>query len=352
MTTKTISALLFAGLAAAASATGCGGDTAQVTPPTETQTFAACTAAPTFTAPNPNYIWTPNAIHLVSQRLADRVYAVIDENAPTHSGAGLPSATSGGFVIGDNGVLLVESMINRQLFCQMIGLVREQTNKPVTYVINTSSHGDHSYGNTFLPAGIHIVQHERTAQYIAAHFEEDVAFMKKNFGADQGLDEIKPVVADTLVSDTAPFSVDLGGVQVQASYHGFAQTGGDLFVRVPSAKVLWTGNPLVADKPAVPWLLAGHGQEVGVTLSQVKASLPADTIIVPGHDRPTTVAGFDFSISYLNELVSEVGTAVSQGKTVDETVAAVTMQPFQGYAIWDWVHKQVNIPNTYAELKP
>jgi cyclase len=63
------------------------------------------------------------------------------------------------------------------------------------------------------------------------------------------------------------------------------------------------------------------------------------------------VAGFDFSLSYLSTLVSEVGAAVGQGKTVDQTVAAVTMQPFAGYAIWDFIHQQVNVPNTYAELK-
>lgn len=347
MTTKLISALLCSGLATASLTAGCG-DSA---PPAPAQSFAACTAPVSLTAPNPAYIWTPNSIRLVSQRLAEGVFAVYDSNAPSHSAAGIPSATSGGFVIGDSGVLLVESMINRQLFCQLIFLVRAQTSKPITYVINTSSHGDHSYGNAFLPAGVHIVQHERTAAYIAAHFDEDVAFLKQNFGTDQGLDEIKPVVADTLVSDTAPFRVDLGGVQVEASYHGFAQTGGDLFVRVPSAKVLWTGNPLVADKPAVPWLLAGHGQEVGVTLGQVKGSLPADTIIVPGHDRPTTLNAFDFSISYLSALGSEVGAAVGQGLTVEQTVAAVALPQFQGYAIWDFIHKQVNVPSTYAEIK-
>jgi glyoxylase-like metal-dependent hydrolase (beta-lactamase superfamily II) len=357
MITKTLSALLFAGLATAAATTGCGDGTTQnmvpqtpVQPPA-LQTFDACTSPPTFTAPNPNYIWTPNAIQLFSQKLSDRVYAVLDSNAPTNSAAGIPSATSGGFVIGDNGVLLVESMINRQLFCQMITLVRQKTDKPVTYVINTSSHGDHSYGNTFLPAGIHIVQHERTVAYISQHFPDDIAFMEANFGSDQGLDEIKPVIADTLVTDTTPFSVDLGGVQVEASYYGFAQTGGDLFVQVPSAKVLFTGNPLVADKPAVPWLLAGHSHDVGVTMSQVKAAVPPDTIIVPGHDRPTTVNGFDFAISYLNELDTEVSAAISQGKTSDETVAAVTMPSYQGYAIWDWIHKVVNVPNTYTELK-
>ncbi len=316
-----------------------------------TQTFESCTVPAQLTAANPMYPWTPNAIRLVSKELAPGVFAVHDSNAASFSPAGKPLATSGGFVIGEKGVLLVESMINRQLFCQFIGLVRAQTNKPVTHVVNTSAHGDHSFGNAFLPPGVHIVQHRRTAEYIAAHFAEDVAFMKMNFGSDQGLDELRPVAADMLVDDNAPFSVDLGGIKVEARYYGFGQTGGDLFVHVPSAKVVWTGNPLIADKPALPWLLAGRGKEVSVTLSKVKASLPADAIVVPGHDHPLGANGFDFSVSYLDTLVKEVGTAVSQGKTVDQTVAAVTMVPFQGYALWGWIHQMVNVPTTYGELK-
>ncbi len=315
------------------------------------QTFAACVAPASLSAPNPNYLWTPNAIRLVSQRLADRVYAVYDSNAQVYSPAGIPLATSGGFVIGDNGVLLVESMINRQLFCQLVGLVRAETDKPITHVINTSSHGDHSFGNAFLPPEVHIVQHQRTAEYIAGHFQEDIAFMKMNFGADQGLDELHPVAADTLVSDSSPYSVDLGGIEVTARYYGFGQTGGDLFVHVPAAKVVWTGNPLVAAKPAVPWLLAGHAAEVERTLSQVRASLPAGTIVIPGHDHPTDGHGFDFAVSYLSTLLSEVGTAAAQGLTVEQTVSRVTMPAFSGYRIWDWVHKQVNVPATYGELK-
>lgn len=336
------SAFLFAGLAVS----GC--DNAM--PPQ--QTFDACEAPTMLTAPNPKYVWTPNAISLKSQRLADRVYAVYDSNAANYSTQGIPLATSGGFVIGDNGVLLVESMINRQLFCQLISLVRAETDKPITHVINTSSHGDHSFGNAYLPADVHIVQHRRTAEYIAGHFAEDIEFMKMNFGADQGLDELHAVKADTLVDDGAPYKVDLGGVEVEARYYGFAQTGGDLFVHVPSAKVLWTGNPLVAAKPAVPWLLAGHGAEVKTTLSQVRAALPADTIIIPGHDHPTAVTGLNFSIDYLDTLNREVGAAVNQGLTVQQTVSTVTMTPFQGYALWDWIHKTVNVPTTYTELKP
>lgn len=342
MYTQLVRASLFASLLVQL---GCG-------TPTAVQTFDACTMPTQLTSPNPKYVWTPNAVRLKSQKLSDRVFAVYDTNADSGSEKGIPSATSGGFVVGDQGVLLVESMINRRLFCQMIGLVRAQTDKPITHVINTSSHGDHSFGNTFLPAGVHVVQHQRTAEYIAAHFQEDVAFMKMNFGADQGLDEVRAVAADTLVTDSTPYRVDLGGIEVEARYYGFAQTGGDLFVHVPSAKVVWTGNPLVAAKPAVPWLLAGHAQEVGTTLSQVRAVLPADTLVIPGHDHPTNPQGLDFSINYLNTLRSEVSSAKSRGLTVDQTVAAVTMAPYQGYAIWDWVHKVVNVPATYAETKP
>lgn len=323
----------------------CGGT------PTSRQTFAACQTPAQLTAPNPKYVWTPNAIRLVSRQITPRVFAIYDANAEKDAPAGIPLATSGGFVIGDDGVLLVETMINRQLFCQLIGLVQAQTDKPIRYAVNTSSHGDHSFGNTFLLPEIQIVQHERTAAYIAAHFQDDVAFMKQNFGADQGLDEIRPAKAHVLVGDGGPWSVDLGGVRVEARYHGFAQTGGDLFVHVPGAKVLWTGNPLVSQRPAVPWLLDGHAREVTATLAQVKAGLPQDTIVVPGHSHPSGLDSFSFSIDYLNTLVREVDSAVKGGLSQEQAVVAVKMDAFRGYAIWDWVHGMVNVPNTYKETQ-
>ncbi|MDI1434784.1 MBL fold metallo-hydrolase [Polyangium sorediatum] len=351
MKKRSMMAWFVVGLAAA----GCSdASPSEGTPPAEVpQAFAACEGQEfTLTEPNPMYVWTPKAIRLASQELAPGVFVIYDENADAHAPMGIPLATSGGFVVGADSVLLVESMINRQLFCQVVDLVRKETNKPIRYVVNTSSHGDHSFGNTFLPSGVHIVQHERTAKEIAEHFEEDVAFMEANFGADQGLDELKAVAADILVKDGEPWTIDLGGLTVEARYHGFAQTGGDLFVRVPSAKVLWTGNALVAEKPAVPWLLAGHAAETGMTLADVKASLPADAIVVPGHGRPVTVDGFDFAIDYLGTLVTEVGAAVSSGKTKDEAVMSVTMESFKGYAIWDWIHTTVNVPSTYDDLSP
>jgi glyoxylase-like metal-dependent hydrolase (beta-lactamase superfamily II) len=313
------------------------------------QHFAACEAEPELTARNPKYAWTPNAVRLVSQKLAPGVFAVYDASAETAEPSGIPLATSGGFVIGDKEVLLVETLINRQLFCQLIRLVRQETDKPIRYAINTSHHGDHSYGNFFLPEDVQVVQHERTAAFIASHFAEDIAFMTANFGADQGLGELQPVAADILVKDGG-WQVDLGGITVEARYHGFGQTDGDLFVWVPSAKVLWTGNPIVAQQPAIPWLLDGHAREVLQTLAAVQASLPQGAIVVPGHGRPASSGLFDFSLRYLDALQSQVRAAVEDRQSLEQTVSRVSMSDFQGYALWGWIHNQVNVPKTYAEL--
>lgn len=318
--------------------------------PAATQEFRACDQPASFVAPNPAQPWTPNAVHLVSEQLAPGVFAILDADADKHGPAGIPLATSGGFVIGDDGVLMVESMINRQLFCQAIDLIRAETDKPIRYVVNTSSHGDHNFGNSFLPDDVEVVQHEQTADYIAEHFDEDVAFMEANFGADQGIDEIEPVAADIRVPDSG-WSVDLGGLTVEARHHGFAQTPGDLFVHVPARKVVWTGNAFIAEQPAIPWLLAGNGVAAEATLTSVRDSLPADTIVVPGHGRPLTPAAMSFGIDYLRAMIAGVEAAVADGLDVDATVAAVTLEDFQGYALWGWIHQQVNVPTTYTELK-
>lgn len=327
----------------------CSDDT-EGTPSAKVQEFEACSGDFPLIAPRPSLPWTPRAITLVSEELSTGVFMVYDAKAATSGPAGLPLATSGGFVIGDDGVLLIETMINRQLFCQLIDLVREQTDKPVLYAVNTSHHGDHSYGNMFLPDAVQVVQHQGTVDFITdpASFASDIAFMEANFGSDQGIDEIRAVSADIVVGN-AGWSVDLGGRSVEAQYFGFGQTDGDLFISVRNVNVVWTGNPVVARSPAIPWLLDGNAVKVRQTLADVRDAFPT-AIIVPGHDAPRPAGSMDFSIGYLDTLIEEVDAQVLMGSTLEETVAAVTMDSLQGYALWDWVHSVVNVPATYAEL--
>jgi cyclase len=323
--------------------------------------LAVCTAPHTAAAQSeetrapedPQLIWTPANVVLVSQELAAGVFAVYPDDAAKKNATGIPAATSGGFIIGDNGVLVVESMLNRRLANQLLALIREKTDKPILYLVNTSYHGDHSYGNQFFPRGVQIIQHVATQDYIQHHFAADVAFMMQYFGHNSGMDELKPQHAQVLLHDGAMVDFDLGNKRVQIMHLGFAQTDGDLFVWLPAEKVLYTGNPIISDGPSLPWLLDGKLEASLATMKKLLALLPSDAVIVPGHGRPTGVNAIEYPIGYLEELKKQVTAAVNEGLSEQATVErlAVSMKQYSGYKIFPWVHSQVNVPKTYREIK-
>ena len=98
-----------------------------------------------------NLVWDAGAVQLEYHKLAPGVYAYYPTDAKDKNPKGYPVATSGGFVVGENGVLVVESMVNKRLADQVMGFVKKVTNKPILYVVNTSYHGDHAYGNYVFP---------------------------------------------------------------------------------------------------------------------------------------------------------------------------------------------------------
>ncbi|MEM7584045.1 MAG: MBL fold metallo-hydrolase [Acidobacteriota bacterium] len=317
----------------------------------ETADSAAYEAAVRSRTPeDPKLVWTASHVALQAREVAPGVFAVYPDTAEAKNAGGLPEATSGGFVIGEDGVLLVDSMLNRRLANQVVALVREQTDKPIRWVVNTSYHGDHSYGNQFVPETARIVQHRATRDYIRDHFAKDIAFMQQYFGTNQGLDELKPVPADLLLEDGADLSIDLGGTEARIRHLGFAQTQGDLFVTAAGGRVAFTGNPVIAKAPALPWLLDGHLVESTATMKALRGILPDDAVVVPGHGVPTGVAAIDHHIAYLETLRSEVEAAIAAGKSKEETVEAVTMQEYAGYKLHSWVHLQVNVTAAYDEL--
>lgn len=307
-------------------------------------------AAKSRTAEDPNLVWTASSVALVTERIAPGVYAFYPDTSKQKNNAGAPEATSGGFVIGDNGVLVVDTMLNRRLAEQVIGLIREITDKPIRYIVNTSYHGDHSYGNQFFPNEAEIIQHRATRNYIRDHFDEDIAFMAQTFGTDQGLDELKPVLAHILLEDGADMRVDLGGAEVRIRHLGFAQTDGDVFVTTAAGKVAFTGNPVIAKAPALPWLLDGHLQESIATMKTLRGMLPDDAVVVPGHGAPTSVAAIEHHTTYLEDLKRHVADAIAGGKSKEETIESVGMPGYAGYQLHPWVHVQVNVPAAYDEL--
>jgi len=289
--------------------------------------------------------WDAASVNLVAKEMAPGVFAVLPDDVFTKDHV----ATTAGFVIGERNVLVVEGMLNGDLASQLIGLVRGETSKPIRFLVNTSYHGDHAYGNYLFPDSTVIIQHPATKRYMDEKFEDDRRFMLGLMGKGKGIERVQSRSADITVSDM--ISIDLGGRAIEIRHFGFAQTPGDLVIWTPDAKVLWVGNMIQAPSPALPWLLEGRHRETVETLTKVRDSLPEDATIIPGHGRPMRPADIDFPIRYLRELDAAVSAAIAEGRSVEGTLAAVRMPHYSGYSLFEWAHNTVNVPAAYKHLR-
>jgi glyoxylase-like metal-dependent hydrolase (beta-lactamase superfamily II) len=103
-------------------------------------------------------IWDGNRVERVAESLAPGAIAFYAADARDLNAKGGAAATSSGLIVGRRGALLVDTMLNRRLDAQVLALARKATALPLLYAVNTSAHGDHSYGNMYLPASVRVIQ--------------------------------------------------------------------------------------------------------------------------------------------------------------------------------------------------
>jgi cyclase len=286
----------------------------------------------------------PEAVNLGSHQLADGVFVVLPDDAGQRDHV----ATTAGFVVGERSVLVVESLLTGSLAAQLMALIRRETSKPIRYLVNTSYHGDHCFGNYVFPVETIVIQHHATKAYLDVSFADDQAFMLALMGPGKGIEGAVYRPADVTVEQRV--TIDLGGRVVELRHFGFAQTDGDLVVWQPDARVLWVGNMIQAPQPALPWLLDGGHRRAATTLRRVQSFLPDDATIVPGHGRPMGRSEIDHPIAYLERLDREVRDVVEAGLALQDAVERVMLPEYQTYSHYDWVHREVNVPAVYHEL--
>ncbi|KQB43629.1 MBL fold metallo-hydrolase [Flavobacterium aquidurense] len=206
-------------------------------------------------------IWDANKVTLQLHKIAENVYAVSPSTTETETTKGIPQATSAGFIVGEKGVLLIETMLSKRLYDQLYKLIRSVTQKPIVYAVNTSDHGDHCFGNYLLPKETILIQNEFCKENLAKNYEGIKQFMIMLFGKDRGIEQSVYRPADLTIAVNQSLKLDLGGGKIVEIINvGTAQSPADLFVYLKSASgnVLWAGNPFIAESPAIPWLFDGY----------------------------------------------------------------------------------------------
>ena len=270
--------------------------------------------------------------------LGNNVFAAV---AKPKSSAG----SNAGFVIGDDGVAVVDTFQDAAAARQLLAEIQKLTKLPVKFVINTHYHLDHVTGNAvFAQAGAVIIAHKNVRSWIHT---ENLKFFGAGIKPEQKA-WIDGLLAPSLVYDSA-LELFLGSRRVVVRYFP-GHTGGDSVVSVPDANVYFCGDlfwnktlPNLIDASTEKWIAS----DLKMADEGPKATF------VPGHGEVGTAAEVRAMAGYITDLRVALGQPVKDGLKDDALVNAVTPQLKQKYGDWNYFEHfaKPNILDTAKELR-
>jgi len=253
----------------------------------------------------------PAPLPFVLKQVGPGVYAAID--GPQHK-----AGSNAGFVIGDDGVLVVDSFFNLDAARALVSEIHRLTPKPIRYVVNTHYHVDHTGGDQALrDAGAIIIAHRNVRGWVRT---ENVHLLGSQITpAFQAQIAALPLPDVTTDKDLTVW-LGLRKVVVRTV---LGHTGGDLTIFVPDAKVLFTGDMLWRKIP--PNLIDGSVKEWSATDADFeKMTDAAHMTYVPGHGDVANLADvkdFRAYLADLKRLVTEGRKAGLKGDALAQEVA-------------------------------
>jgi cyclase len=260
-----------------------------------------------------------------------------------------------GFVVGDDGVLVVDSFGLKQASEAFLAAIRKVTDKPIRYVVDTHYHMDHLAGNGLFAEAGAILMAQRNVRAWSRTENYRILLPPVTTAETRALAELVP--PSLLYRDG--IEVYLGEKRVQVRVMP-GHTGGDSVVVVPDAKVVFTGD-LYWDH-ALPNLVDADTAAQIATLDALARDYP-DARFVPGHGKFVTGQELDQwdmaragdlrDLSrYLTDLRAAVGAALKQGKSgqaLQDQVLPGLKQRYGGLFAFDFFAAK-NIAQTEAEL--
>jgi cyclase len=238
------------------------------------------------------------------EKVKDNLYVI------TGSDPGDRSKFTGGNVgvfVTDAGVVLVDTKL-ANYGQALLDQIKTVTSKPVTTVINTHTHGDHTGSNEFFAASAETIVHENT---------------KANM---ERMDAFKGEKARFLPKRTYKDKVTLGSGRdrVELYYFGAGHTNGDSFVVYPALRVLQTGDMFAwRDAPFLDRSNGGSGVAFPETLAKMIAAIKDIDIVIPGHSPVTTPRDLQEFQRFAADFLAETRKAMQAGKSIDEATTAV-----------------------------
>ena len=250
------------------------------------------------------------------RELASGVYAV-----PGDTGKGVEGRPNAGFVVTDDGVVVIDALASPRQGEQLLRSIRRVTDRPILWLVLTHHHPDHHFGAVVLrKAGARVIAHpdKRT---LASEGGEDALIA--DWVRVVGLDAMRGFeFADTPDRPvTGTDTLRLGGRTIVVSHPGAGHSPGDLIVWLPKERVLFAGDVLVED--GVSMVVDGNSDELLRVLDTVSAL--SARAVVPGHGAIPARAGdlIARTRAYLEGLQSQMRAAIEKGVPMRRAMASL-----------------------------
>lgn len=305
--------------------------------------------------------------HFTVVKVSDGVYAAIAKQGGLATG-------NAGFVVGDQGVLMVDTTLTPTAVEDLISVIAAETKQPIKYAMNTHYHLDHSGGNQVLAArGIPIIAHERLMEWQTVKNRRFLPvteeLQKRREAAVKQLSELPADQTDKrapierqirrfdalltikLTNPSMTFAsgtvhLHLGDREV-VLFTMPGHTGGDLLVYVPDANVVFMGDmawrktlPNLVDATVVDWI---------ASLDKLLLQYPTAKF-VPGHGEVATAADVREFRDYLDDLRLRVTKAIADGLTIEQAKEQLKLpEKYKDFGFQNFAGP--NVEDMYKELK-
>jgi cyclase len=233
--------------------------------------------------------------------------------------------------ITQNGVVVVDTKL-AGWGPQILEKIKSVTDKPITTIINTHTHGDHTGSNEFFDPSVEIVVQENTAA---------------NMAKMEALASKKHSLADKTYTDT--LSLGSGSEQIDLYYFGNAHTNGDTFVVFPALKVMHAGD--VFPRKAAPFCDVNNGGtcvSYPDTLAKAAEGIKGVDTVIPGHSDVTDWAAFLEFGEFNREFLAATQAAKNAGRTAEQAAAELKLP--EKFSAYQMNAAKDNVAKIYAEL--
>jgi glyoxylase-like metal-dependent hydrolase (beta-lactamase superfamily II) len=233
--------------------------------------------------------------------------------------------------ITSSGVIVVDTK-NPGWGQPLLDKIKSVTDKPITMIINTHTHGDHVSGNVEFPATVEVVTHANTAKNMqemrpASGITPAPGTPANIFKDHNGRGLPKRTFTDKM-------NIGKGADAIELRYFGRGHTNGDAWVIFPALRVMHAGD--IFSGKNIPLLDAnngGSGVEIGKTLAKAASSVKNVDSIITGHSTVMTMADLREYAQFNDDFANAIREAKKKGISADEFAKTWKIPAqYKGYA--------------------